>query len=74
MTHQREKIADVSLILLSAQNPWNTVEVGDVGLKENRVLLYFKSDSLQEHRAVRRPVICTSYKAIAFSILATVVI
>lgn len=40
--------------MLSAKNPWNTVEVEDVGIKENEVVLYFKSDSSQEHRWMRR--------------------
>ena len=52
MSHQREKVVDGSLILLCVQNPWNTVEVENIGLEESGVLLYLKSVSSQEHRAM----------------------
>lgn len=49
MSNQSEKIVDVRLILLSAKSPWNIVE-GDMGLKKNEILFYFKSDPSPEHR------------------------
>lgn len=33
MSYHREKIVNVSLILLNAQNPWKALEVEDIGLK-----------------------------------------
>lgn len=68
MSYHREKIVNVSLILLSAQNPWKALEVEDIGLKENKVLLYFKTDSSQEHRDEKAYVMCNSYKAVTPSI------